>query len=392
MTMKKKFQLLALVLSTVMLSCSCTTTRQNEGEPLQNHINSTSGKENENQDNLDILRPAAYSDVQDLPLEPGTYISIIGKYNDNSYWKQVEKGALRAVKDINDMMEYEGDDKVKLVFSAPGIRDDMDEQVSILDEELARYPNAICIAPVDTAACLTQFELADQDGIPIITFDSGSEYHDVTAHISTDNIEASATAAKEMAALMGETGKVAIFVHDSLSMTAKDREKGFTDELAKHTGIEVAYVYHLDEYEEMVNLITDEKNAGLTEEDENWLKAEDVSQEDVITYILDKNPDLNGIYATNLETTQFLADVLEEMEYGDPVFIGFDGGESQIELLNDDVVDGLILQNPYGMGYATVVAAARTILDLGNEAFIDSGYAWVTKLNMEDTVIQKFIY
>ena len=135
-----------------------------------------------------------------------------------------------------------------------------------------------------------------------------------------------------------------------------------------------------------------EKNAGLTEEDENWLKAEDVSQEDVITYILDKNPDLNGIYATNLETTQFLADVLEEMEYGDPVFIGFDGGESQIELLNDDVVDGLILQNPYGMGYATVVAAARTILDLGNEAFIDSGYAWVTKLNMEDTVIQKFIY
>ena len=36
------------------------------------------------------------------------------------------------MKDINDMMEYEGDDKVKLVFSAPGIRDDMDEQVRIL--------------------------------------------------------------------------------------------------------------------------------------------------------------------------------------------------------------------------------------------------------------------
>ena len=171
--MKKRFQLLALLLGLAVLGCGCTPTRQNEGEPLQNHVNNTSGKENENQDKLDVLRPVAYSDVQDLRLEPGTYISIIGKYNNNSYWEQVEAGAKRAIEDINDMMKYEGDDKVKLVFSAPGVRDDIDEQVSILDEELARYPNAICIAPVDTSACLTQFELADQDGIPVITFDSG---------------------------------------------------------------------------------------------------------------------------------------------------------------------------------------------------------------------------
>ncbi len=390
--MKKRFQLLALLLGLTVLGCGCTPTRQNEGEPLQNHVNNTSGKENEHQDKLDVLRPVAYSDVQDLRLEPGTYISIIGKYNNNSYWEQVEAGAERAVEDINDMMKYEGDDKIKLVFSAPGIRDDIDEQVSILDEELARYPNAICIAPVDTSACLTQFELADQDGIPIITFDSGSEYHDVTAHISTNNIEASETAAKEMASLLEESGKVAVFVHDSFSMTAKNREQGFLNELANYADMEVVHVYHLDELEEMANLITDEKNVGLAEDDENRVKPEDVTQEEVISYILDKNPDLKGIYASNLETTQLLAEVLKEQERNDLVFIGFDGGEDQIQLLTDEVVDGLILQNPYGMGYATVVAAARTILDIGNEAFIDSGYTWLTKVNMEDTIIQKFIY
>jgi len=390
--MKKRFQLLALLLGLTVLSCGCTPTRQNEGEPLQNHVNNTSGKENENQDKLDVLRPVAYSDVQDLRLEPGTYISIIGKYNNNSYWEQVEAGAERAIEDINDMMKYEGNDKVKLVFSAPGVRDDIDEQVSILDEELARYPNVICIAPVDTSACLTQFELADQDGIPIITFDSGSEYHDVTAHISTDNLEASATAAKEMASLLKESGKIAVFVHDSFSMTAKNREQGFLDELTNYSNMEVAHIYHLDELEEMANLITDEKNATLEEEAENRAKAEDVTQEEVISYILEKNPDLKGLYATNLETTQLLADVLKEKEMNNLAFIGFDGGEDQIQLLTDEVVDGLILQNPYGMGYATVVAAARTVLDLGNEAFIDSGYTFVTKINMEDSVIQKFIY
>jgi ribose transport system substrate-binding protein len=390
--MKKNFQLLALVLSTVMLSCSCTTTRQNEGEPLQEHINSAGGKENENQDNLDVLRPAAYSDVQDLRLEPGTYISIIGKYNDNSYWKQVEEGAERAIADINDMLEYESSDKIKLVFSAPGMRDDIDEQVSILDEELARYPNAICIAPVDVSACLTQFELADQDGIPIITFDSGSEYHDVTAHISTNNKEASATAAKELANMLGYSGDVAVFIHDSFSMTAIDREEGALNELAKHSGINVVQVYHMDELEVMAELIANERNVGLTEEDENWVKLEDITQEDVIAYILEQNQNLKGIYTSNLEATQLLAEVLKEQEREDLVFVGFDGGEKQLELLDEDVVDGLILQNPYGMGYATVVAAARTILDIGNEAFIDSGYAWLTKSNFEDPIIQKFIY
>ena len=390
--MKKRFQILALVLGISLLGCSCTKTPTNEGEPLHTHVNSTGSKENENQDKLDVLRPAAYAGVEALPLEPGTYISIIGKYDNNSYWEQVEAGAKRAVEDLNDMMEYEGDDKIKLVFSAPSTRDDMDEQVSILDEELARYPNAICIAPVDTSACLTQFELAEQDGIPIITFDSGSEYHDITAHISTNNDEAAAAAAKELAVLMEESGEVAIFVHDSLSMTAKKREEGFLTELAKHPDIKVVHVYHQDTLEDMALLIAEEANAELAEDDENRVNPEDISQEDVVKYIFEKNPNLKGICASNLDTTQLVADVLKELERDDLAFVGFDGGEEQLELLNEDVVDGLILQNPYGMGYATVVAAARTILDVGNEAFIDSGYTFVTKSNMSDPVIQKFIY
>lgn len=390
--MKKRFQLLALVLGIAVLGCSCNNQKQNEGEPLQTHINSAGENENEDQTRLDTIRPAAYSDIQDLRLEPGTYISIIGKYDDNSYWEEVEAGAQRAIEDINAMMDYEGDEKVRLVFSAPSTLDDMDEQVSILDEELARYPNVICIAPVDTSACLTQFELAEQDGIPIVTLDSGSEYHHVTAHISTDNIEAGTTAAKEMAALLGDSGKVAVFVHDSLSMTAKEREQGFLDELAKHASMEAAVIYRFDELENMAKLIAEEKNSGLAEDDVNRVLAEDFSQEDVITYILENNPDLKGIFTSNLDTTQLLADVLSDLEYDDLAFIGFDGGKNQIELLTDDVVDGLILQNPYGMGYATVVAAGRTILDIGNEAFIDSGYAWVTKANMENATVKKFIY
>ena len=63
---------------------------------------------------IDVLRPVAYSKIDDLNLEPGTTISIIGRYSGDSYWEEVEKGAQKAVDDINKKMGYKGDKKVKL--------------------------------------------------------------------------------------------------------------------------------------------------------------------------------------------------------------------------------------------------------------------------------------
>ena len=63
-----------------------------------------------------------------------------------------------------------------------------------------------------------------------------------------------------------------------------------------------------------------------------------------------------------------------------------------MKLLKEGKVNGLIVQNPYGMGYATVVAAARDVLGLGNEAVIDSGYTWVTKENMNKNAIKRMLY
>ena len=109
-------------------------------------------------------------------------------------------------------------------------------------------------------------------------------------------------------------------------------------------------------------------------------------------WVLEKNPNLKGIYATNLDTTQLVAKVVTDLERTDLTIIGFDGGEEQLELLENGVIDGLILQNPFGMGYATVVAAARVALDLGNESYVDTGYVWVTKDNLTETSISNMLY
>lgn len=384
--MRKRLSLIATVLCCCLTLGACSGGQDKvQTDPSGTSIDTTKTK-------LDVLRPIAYSSVEGLSLEPGSYISIIGRYSDDSYWKEVEDGAKQAIADLNSMLGYKGDDKIKLVYSAPEVRDDVDEQVNILDEELNRYPSAIGIAAIDTTACMIQFDLAAENNIPIVTFDSGSDYQYIASHIATDNAAATQTAATQLAYAIEEEGEVVVFVQDSISMTAKKRLQGFLDTIsANFPNISVVQVYQFDQLDTMRETIVNEKNAALAEGEEG-IKAEDLSQDDVIQYIIEKYPNLKGVYATNLDTTQAVAGVLKKMEKTDLKFVGFDGGEEQMKLLEDGTLEGLIIQNPYGMGYATVVAAARVALGLGNESFVNSGYTWVTKDNMNSNEIKGMLY
>jgi len=385
--MKKKFTFITTILCLSLVLGGCTNGKTND-----KNTDKTNEQEMITQNKLSVIRPSAYSNVNDLILEPGSCISIIGRYANDSYWKEVENGAKQAVADLNAMLGYKGDQKIKLVYSAPEVRDDVNEQVNILDEELNRYPNAIGIASIDTTACMIQFDLAAENSIPIVTFDSGSDYQHVASHIATDNLEAAKTAATQLAYAMEEEGEVAVFVQDSISMTAKNRLQGFLDAIENaFPNISVVNIYRFDELDTMRQTIATERNAALSETEEDVDPAT-ITQEDVVAYILEKNPNLKGIYTTNLDTTQLVASVLNELERVDLKVVGFDGGDEQLELLENDVLEGLIVQNPYGMGYATVIAAARVSLGLANESFVNTGYTWVTKENMNKKEIKAMLY
>ena len=72
--------------------------------------------------------------------------------------------------------------------------------------------------------------------------------------------------------------------------------------------------------------------------------------------------------------------------------MGFDAGKEQLDALRDGEIKGLVVQNPFGIGYASVIAAARTVLEVGNEAEVNTGYIWVTQENMEEESIQNMLY
>ena len=116
---------------------------------------------------------------------------------------QVKKGAEQAGKDINEQLGYKGKKAVKVVYSGPSDKDNVDEQVNILDEELSRYPAALAISIADAKACEVQFDQAGWNGTPIVTFDSSSDYPGISAFVSTDNSASATEAANRLAEAMG---------------------------------------------------------------------------------------------------------------------------------------------------------------------------------------------
>ncbi|MCH4280958.1 substrate-binding domain-containing protein [Mediterraneibacter sp. NSJ-151] len=387
--MKKRWMTItAVVMATTFMICACGK--------QQEQTTTFTGKETEKpeyQGNLNAISPAAYNNVEGLNLEPGTYISIIGKDDSSSYWTNVKKGVMQAADDLNKELGYKGSDKIKVTYNAPAKSEDIDEQVNILDEELSRYPDAVGIASIDSAACSVQFDLATANGIPVISLDSGNEYKGIQCIVKTDNEDAARTGAYKLANEIGDEGQVILVVHDSNSETAKERAKSFEEEIKNnYPSVSIVETIYCDKLDDLKKKIAVEKDPNMSE-DLQKAAVEKMTDDEVMQYYLEKYPDLKGVFGTNESSTIFALEALQKTELaGKVALVGFDISEEQIAAMKNGEISGLVVQNPFGMGYASVVAAARTILQSGNEAVVDTGYIWVTKDNLEDESIQNMLY
>lgn len=459
---RRKKMMMAAALIAALSVCACAK------EEKPNQFTGEGTQEPEYQACLDMILPAAYNNVQGLNLEPGTYISLIGKEESSAYWKEFARGAAQAADDLNNMLGYTGNDKIKVIYNGAAKSEDIDEQVNILDEELSRYPDVLGMASIDEDACGVQLDLAISNGIPLIAFDSGNVHQGILCTVKTNNVEAARTGAYKLSDEIGGQGEVILLVQDSESESARERAESFLNEMrTNHPEIQVVETIYLDKLQEYKKQIVEEKvqalqqemeeNAGLTQgqpgepsqaaagepgsaagsetgqpgsaagseagqpgdgagnaggvtgtaadqpgdeeaskeisEEEKAEMVKAMSDEEVFLYYLEKYPDLKGMFGTSELATQTGLAALKKAEHTESVsLMGFDAGTKQIEALKNGEIDGLVVQNPFGMGYASVVAAARTVLEQGNEAQVDTGFTWVTQENMEEDSIQKMLY
>lgn len=383
--MKYKWKQITCILVAVLGLSACTKTSTPDVEAP------TPTEKKEYQSNLDVIQPLAYGNVNGLNLEPGTNISLIGRSSNGEFWKVLQSGAQQAVDDINEQLGYAGEDKVTLTYSGPSTKDSVDEQVNILDEELALYPSAIAISIADSNACEVQFDLATENNIPIIAFESGSNYEGIQSMITTNNIEATQTAASKLCDAIDHSGEVLLFVHDSYSTAAIERTNTFKELIeTNYPDISIGDIVYLDQLDSLRQTMTDSINSETL--DVPPVLTEDITDDEVLEYIFEEHPDAKGCITTDADATKTIVDAVEKAGLDSFEIIGFEGGKNQLSLLKNESISGLIVQNPFGMGYAAVVASARSILELGNESVVDCGYIWVTNENIDTESIQKLLY
>lgn len=416
--MKKKIAAaVSLAVCAALGICACSSGKEG------NSFTGDATEEPGYQAKLNAVSPEVYTRAEGLDLEPGTYISVIGKEEDSEYWKQIKEGVEQAAEDLNEELGYSGEDEINVIFNAPGEAGNIDEQVNILDEEMARYPDVIAISSIDEDASSVQFDLATMNGIPVVAFESGNTYQGIQCTCSTNQTEAARTAAQKLCAAIDEEGDVILIVPDSVSMNSKDQVNGFKEELAaNHPKVSVAGILYMDQLDGVKRQAAAEKldipysdvkkaseqvsgeesssadSDAAVQEAAELLKKVDaeagkIKDEEAAAWYLEQHPNIKGCVGTSAEASQLVLGALEKAEGLDEVaVIGYDAGKDQIEALEDEQLEGLIVQNPFGMGYAAVMAAARTVLQIGNEAKVDTGYVWVDRENLEDENIRAMLY
>jgi ribose transport system substrate-binding protein len=144
------------------------------------------------------------------------------------------------------------------------------------------------------------------------------------------------------------------------------REEGFRQGIADYPGIKLVSTLYCQGDSEKAMKVT-----------ENMLTA---------------NEDLAGIFACNEPGAIGAAQVLKQRGLaGEVKLVAFDAADAEIDALKEGVIQALIVQNPYKMGYEGVKAAIDAIE--GREVDdIDTGVVVVTQDNLEEEEIQNLLY
>ncbi|MFO8041725.1 MAG: substrate-binding domain-containing protein [Alkalispirochaeta sp.] len=330
------------------------------------------------------------------------YIPVISKGLQHQFWQTVKAGSDDAAAEYG----------VEITFEGPASEADIQDQVQMLQNAMAKGPSAVALAALDTSAVMDQLEEAVRRDIPIIGFDSGvpnAPEGAIYANASTDNAAAAALAADEMfAEIQGDVEDasssnpvtIVVLSQDATSESVTRRGFGFRDR--------------------MVELLQSE--AGLSDDDilvegnPAYVEGPEASNPSVIldmvvpasprtqdvvaaaNAVFNRVEDDNilGIFASNEGSAVGILAATNDgsqlaSDYDGVQVIGFDAGEAQKNAVREGYFLGAISQNPYQIGYLAVELAVKAA-NGESVSDVDTGAVFYNADNMDEEDIAQLLY
>jgi ribose transport system substrate-binding protein len=289
----------------------------------------------------------------------GITIAVIPKGTTHEFWKSIHAGAVKASRELS----------VNIIWKGPLKEDDRDAQISVMEDFISRRVSGIIVAPLDDRALVTPVEDAVHEGIPVVIIDSDLRSDAYVCFAATDNYLGGRLGARHLAGLLGGTGKVIMLRCYEGAASTTAREQGFLDEIATFKDIIV---------------VSANQYGGATTE--TAYRA----SENLLGPLKKKDGTLSidGIFTVNESTTFGMLRALQDAALaGKVTFVGFDSSQKLVEALHTGQLHGLVLQNPFAMGYEGVKAMVAHLKGGSAPKRIDTGVIVATPQNMNDPTV-----
>jgi ribose transport system substrate-binding protein len=284
-------------------------------------------------------------------------IAVIPKGITHIFWESVRRGAEKAGAEAG----------VKIFWNGPEREGNREVQIQIIEDFITQKVSGIVLAPIDNKALVPSVEKIHARNIPCVIIDSGIDTDKYVSFVATDNYKGGVIAAKRMGKILNGKGKIVVVKYAPGSASTMKREDGFINTIEQ-------------EFPEIK--IVDTKY-GMDTVETSLQAAED---------LLTKNAELDGLFACNESTSVGALRALQSQgRAGKMKMVGFDAGGLLIEGVKTGVVDSLVVQNPYKMGYTGVQALIATLDGKKVDRRVDTGVVLLTKENLETAEIRELV-
>ena len=271
--------------------------------------------------------------------------ALVPKNMNNPFFDQARDGCKKAEAESNGAFEC--------MYIGPGEHGGGDEQVTIVQDLVAKGVDRIAVSPANAAAMAVALQAAKEANIPVLTWDSDllPENKDLRiAYVGTHNYEIGENLAKLAMAIKPKGGKICIQSGGAAAANHNERMQGIRDTLAgKQSAASPG------------DRLTGQN--GWTEIDGCPLYTNDDFPVSVQQFqdIMAKNPDLDAFIPTG-GFPQFVPDANRAAvgPYKDKIaskalaLVVADTLPVQIDQMKEGLSLGQVGQRPFEMGYKTM--------------------------------------
>lgn len=279
-------------------------------------------------------------------------IALVTKALDSEWWQRVKSGADQAAKANPD---------VRLAVLAPEREVNIDQQVSILEDQITKHVSALAVAPAGVSEILPVLEKAKAAGIPVVIMDTDINWPGKVAYVGADNRNAGKLAGDYIVKLIGGKGKVAVIRGILGVATHEDRLAGFRDAVAAAPGVELVAVQPANS----------ERALGMS----------------VMENLLTSHPDLRAVFATNDQMALGAVEAIAAHNLtGKVQVVGVDATNEAVRAIQAGRLAGDVALHPEALGSKSVEAAIRAAKGEPVDPKISTGETLVTKENAGEFV------